>query len=93
MRNMTLEHPPPWGFAPPVSRSALFRLLDYLAEAVERVVAAVVRHYQWRATVRALGRLDDHTLRDIGIRRGEILSVTQAATGRRNGDPTRRLRR
>lgn len=69
----------------PTSRSGL------AAETLQRAVHAVRQAVRLRRTSRALNRLSDGALKDIGLRRGEIDSIAQAvAEGR--PDPTRIVR-
>ena len=51
-----------------------------LAVCVRRTIAHVVAWHRQRATIRALGALDDAALKDIGLSRGGIDAA--AVTGR-----------
>lgn len=46
-----------------------------LIDIVRSVIQAIVRGYQRRVAIRELAALDDRTLRDIGLHRGQIHAV------------------
>jgi uncharacterized protein YjiS (DUF1127 family) len=53
--------------------------------ALQRVIKVVARTMRRRRTQRALGRLSDHALKDIGVRRSEIDSLADSlASGHRD---------
>ena len=63
-------------------------LPGFAAETLQRAIHAARQTIRRYRTRRALNRLSDRALQDIGLRRGEIDSVAQAlAEGHR--DPTR----
>jgi uncharacterized protein YjiS (DUF1127 family) len=70
------------GQAPYVPFAAMYQPVDAVAELISRaalsvvhMIAAVGRGIAYRQTVRALSRLDDRTLDDIGVLRSEITHI------------------
>lgn len=59
----------------------LARALAWLAQAAERRSQQWARAREQRLTARALGRLDGHTLRDIGLTHSEIGSMAAESAG------------
>lgn len=75
------------GTGPFVRNTGIFRPLDAIADlawkirdAVTRRIDSINRDIAYRRTVAALSRLSDHTLRDIGISRSEIMVVAWKVT-------------
>lgn len=63
-------------FNPTIRHSSfLQRIARSIADAGRRVVEAVSNGYRRRQLIGELERLDDGTLRDLGLRRGELGSV------------------
>ncbi len=54
---------------------------------VRSAVAAIVAWHGRRITIRALMALDDHTLKDIGLRRGNVFSVVDERLKTSLGEP------
>ncbi len=69
--------PPPWGM--PLGLTALARLAAFLAAAAR----AWRQRYLERKTIETLRALDDPVLKDIGVRRGEIVSTIRGLAERR----------
>jgi uncharacterized protein YjiS (DUF1127 family) len=63
----------------------------FAAAPLQSAVLAIRRAVCRRGTRRALGRLSDHTLKDIGLHRSEIDSLARALADRQP-DPTRAYR-
>lgn len=63
------------------TRAAVVRPLAAVARTIARAASHLVREYKRdrdrRITIRELGRLEDHQLRDIGLERGDIFSVAE----------------
>lgn len=69
--------------------AGLFQPAEAIADAITQAGMAVVRAVEtvhrgiaYRQTVRALSRLDERTLADIGIMRSEITDVARELTSR-----------
>ena len=60
------------------------RLLRVVLRAVARSQRAIVTARRRKAAVAALSALDDRSLRDIGLRRGEIFSAVHRTDGGRH---------
>jgi uncharacterized protein YjiS (DUF1127 family) len=63
----------------PRRRTGLIALATTLVDAVRKAVAHYNTFRRERATVRQLSMLDDATLRDIGLDRGQIPAAARAA--------------
>lgn len=61
-----------------------------LFDAVRGAIATLRRIRRRQATMRELGKLDDRMLRDVGVYRGEIWSISDALA-RDEGGPGRRV--
>jgi uncharacterized protein YjiS (DUF1127 family) len=59
-----------------------------LAESMSRCLNNISRRHTHRSTLKQLGQLDDHLLKDIGLHRSELTSIATSF----GMDPTRRLR-
>ncbi len=53
-----------------------------MSNIINSISTALANWQARRTTIQALSSLDEHTLRDIGISRGEITSVAAELTGR-----------
>ena len=60
---------------------AIYQAMSLVAGWIARKTASINRGIAYRQTVRALSRLDDHMLRDIGINRSQIMSVSRKVNG------------
>lgn len=60
---------------------SIYQAVAFVAGAVARTIGSINRAIAHRQTVRALSRLDDHMLRDIGINRSQIMSVSRKVNG------------
>ncbi len=63
------------------------RRLTSAINAVRAAAASVARWHQRRIAIRQLLALDDHTLKDIGIHRGDIHSVADTRLETSLGEP------
>lgn len=62
-------------------------------QVLRRIFGFTSREQRIRKTVLELSKLDNRTLRDIGLERTAIMGVAQQIADRREGDTTRRIRR
>jgi uncharacterized protein YjiS (DUF1127 family) len=68
--NPSIQHPTVWQ-----------RIVQSIAEVAQRATEEAARARRQRKLMRELEELDDHMLRDIGVRRAEIGSIVAEVVG------------